>query len=233
MDFYISLLVGITQAIIYNPVDKAIYNSIINNNRLLTRDNWRRPFVGATNGIFTRIISGGLYFYLIDFTKHLNIYQSAFIVSLTTSLIINPFNVVKYKSYINNTSTYDILINIYKKNGVKFCKIGLEALIIRDFIFNVIYLKCKNDNNEFIHNCSAICAASIISSPMHYARNMKYHSNDSYIKIFKDLFQGLKSTNKKLTYTIKQFAIGYGTVRTIIGLYTGQVMYSVLKEIAH
>lgn len=233
MDFYISLLVGTTQAIIYNPVDKAIYNSIINNNRLLTRDNWRRPFVGATNGIFTRIISGGLYFYLIDFTKHLNIYQSAFIVSLTTSLIINPFNVVKFKSYTNNRSTYDTLINIYKKNGVKFCKIGLEALIIRDFIFNVIYLKCKSDNNEFIHNCSAICAASIISSPMHYARNMKYHSNDAYIKIFKDLFQGLKSTNKKLTYTIKQFAIGHGTIRTIIGLYTGQVMYSVLKEIAH
>ena len=233
MDFYISIVVGITQAIIYNPVDKAIYNSIINNRKLFTIDNWRHPFVGVSNGIYTRIISGGLYFYLLDYTKHLNIYHSALIVSMTTSLIINPLNVVKYKSYINNTSTYNTFINIYKKNGFKFCKIGIEALIIRDFVFNIIYLKCKNNNNNLIHNCAAICAASIISSPLHYARNMKYHSNDGYLNIYKDLFVGLKSTNKKIAYTIKQFAIGHGTIRTILGVYTGQVMYSVLKEIAH
>lgn len=233
MDFYISLFVGITHAIIYNPVDKAIYNSIINNRKLFTFENWRHPFVGASNGIYTRIISGGLYFYLIDYTKQLNTYQSAFIVSMTTSLILNPFNVVKYKSYINNTSSYNTLKYVYHKNGLKFCKIGLEALIIRDFIFNVIYLKCKNNNNDLLHNCSVICLASIMSSPLHYARNIKYHSNDGYIKIYKDLFEGLKSTNKKFAYTIKQLAIGHGTIRTVAGLYTGQLMYSFLKEIAH
>jgi hypothetical protein len=136
MDFYISLVVGITHAIVYNPVDKAIYNSIINNTKLFTRDNWRNPFIGATNGIYTRIISGGLYFYLIDYTKQMNVYQSAFIVSMTTSLIINPFNVVKYKSYINNTATYDTLIKTYGTTGLKFCKIGLEALVLRDFVFS-------------------------------------------------------------------------------------------------
>ena len=150
MDFYISIIVGITQAIIYNPVDKAIYNSIINNKKLFTLDNWRHPFVGASNGIYTRIISGGLYFYLIDYTKHLNIYHSALIVSMTTSLIINPLNVIKYKSYINNTSTYNTFLNIYKNNGLKFYKIGIEALIIRDFVFNIIYLKeiLKTQNNR-------------------------------------------------------------------------------------
>ena len=29
MEFYISLVVGISQAFIFNPIDKAIYNSII------------------------------------------------------------------------------------------------------------------------------------------------------------------------------------------------------------
>ena len=40
-----------------------------------------------------------------------------------------------------------------------------------------------------------------------------------------------KKTNHKLTFAIKQFAIGYGTIRTIAGVYIGQVMYSTLKEI--
>jgi hypothetical protein len=62
---------------------------------------------------------------------------------------------------------------------------------------------------------------------------MKYHTNDSYLKIYKDLFVGLKSTNKKFSYAIKQFAIGHGTIRTVAGLYTGQLMYSLLKEVAH
>lgn len=233
MDFYISIAVGVTQAFMYNPIDKAIHNSIINNTKLFNKQNWNNPFTGAANGSYARIITGGLYFYLIDKTKNMNTYQSALYVSMATSLIINPFNVVKYKSYANNLSNYDSVKVNYKKYGFKFGIIGLEALIIRDFVFNVIYLKCKNDNNNLIHNCGAICMASVVSSPFHFARNMKYHNNDSYIKIYKDLFQSLKSTNKKISYTMKQFAIGHGTLRTVMGLYTGQVMYSTLKELAH
>ena len=35
MEFYISLVVGISQAFIFNPIDKAIYNSIIHNNSIM------------------------------------------------------------------------------------------------------------------------------------------------------------------------------------------------------
>ena len=66
MDFYISIIVGATQAFIFNPIDKALYNSIVSNTKLFTRKNWEQPFIGATNGINIRIISGGIYFYLID-----------------------------------------------------------------------------------------------------------------------------------------------------------------------
>lgn len=231
MDFYISIVVGIFQAFIFNPIDKALYNSIVTNTNLFTHKNWKHPFIGAMNNIYSRIISGGIYFYLLDYTKSINLYQSSFIVSITTSIILNPLNVIKFKSYIDNTTSYNSIINCYRLYGFKFCKCGIESLIIRDFIFNIIYLKYKKENNNPIYNCSIICAASIISSPFHYIRNMKYYNNNSYIDICKNLLIDIKKTNNKITFTIKQFAIGYGTIRTIISVYTGQVMYSTLKDI--
>ena len=233
MDFYISIAVGISQAFMFSPIDKAIYNSIINNSKLFKRENWIKPFAGASNSIYSRIITSGLYFYLIDYTKDMNVYQSALTVSATTAITINPLNVIRYKSYYNKISTYNSLISIYRKHGLKFCMIGMETLIMRDFIFNVIYISNKKDNNDFIHNCGVICAASIVSSPFHYYRNMKYHENEKYLDITKTFFNNFKTSNQKLSYIIKQFAIGHGTVRTVIGLYTGQVMYSTLKQMAH
>jgi hypothetical protein len=233
MDFYISIAVGITQAFIFSPIDKAIYNSIINNSKLFKRENWIKPFAGASNSIYTRIITSGLYFYLIDYTKDMNVYQSALIVSAATAITLNPLNVIRYKSYYNKISTYNSFISIYKKHGLKFCIIGMETLIMRDFIFNVIYISNKKDNNDFIHNCGVICAASIISSPFHYYRNMKYHENEKYLNITKTFYNNFKTSEKKLSYIFRQFAIGHGTTRTVIGLYTGQVMYSTLKQMAH
>ena len=230
IDFFISIAVGISQAFIFNPIDKAIYNSVVNNRKLFMMENWKNPFVGASNGIYTRIITGGIYFYLLDYTKNMDLYQSSFIVSVTTSIISNPFNVVKFNSYIENKNTHNSLLSCYKKYGVKFGKIGIESLIMRDFIFNVVYLNYKKDNQYLLHNCGIICAASIVSSPLHYIRNMKYYNNDSYLNICKNLIKDIKKTNHKLTFAIKQFAIGYGTIRTIASVYIGQIMYSSLKE---
>jgi len=230
IDFFISIIVGASQAFIFNPIDKAIYNSVVNDRKLFTMENWKKPFVGASNGIYIRIISGGIYFYLLDYTKKMDLYQSSLTVSITTSLFLNPFNVVKFNSYIEHNNSYNSLLSCYKKYGLKFGKIGIESLIIRDFIFNVVYLKYKKDNEYLFHNCCIICAASIISSPFHYIRNMKYYNNDSYLNICKNLIKDIKKTNNKLTFAIKQFAIGYGTVRTVAGVYIGQVMYSTLKE---
>lgn len=233
MDFYISIIVGICQAIFFNPLDKAIYNSIINDNSLLSRKNWVKPFSGTSNGIYTRIITGGIYFYLLDYTKNMELFQAALTVSLTTSTILNPFNVVKFRSYSDNITTSKSLILNYNKFGVKFGSIGLSSLILRDFIFNCIYLKYKKENNELFHNCSIICAASVVSSPFHYMRNMKYYTNDSYINICKKLFKDVKNTNQNIKsyFLFKQLGLGYGTVRTVMGVYSGQVMYSTMKEL--
>jgi len=230
MSVIISILVGIIQTILFNPIDKAIYNSITNNNSILTPTNWNKPFSGLSNNIYMRIITGGSYFYLLDYTKTMTPIQSALTVSATTSIILNPLNVIKYKSYSDNISTYKSLLVNYRKYGLKFGIIGLETLFLRNFIFNVVYISQKKENNDLIHNCSVICAASIISSPVQYYINMKYYNNISYRQITSNFYNSLRNTNNKLAYTIKQFAIGYGTTRTILSVYTGQLMYSTLKQ---
>ena len=62
---------------------------------------------------------------------------------------------------------------------------------------------------------------------------MKYYDNYKYLDITKTFFSNFKSSEKKLSYIIKQFGIGHGTARTVLGLYSGQVMYSTLKQIIH
>ena len=230
MDITISLIVGISQAIIFNPIDKAIYTSIITNTSIFNKFNWKKPFSGSSNNIYTRVITCGLYFYLIDYTKELNTIQASFLISLTTSLVLNPFNVIKYRSYGSNISTYNSFMTTYKNHGLKFAKIGLSSLIMRDFVFNLVYLNYKKNNNDLIYNCGVICAGSIISSPFHFIRNMKYYNDESIYNITKSFTDNFKTTKNKLSYIIKQFGIGHGTLRTIAGVYTGQAMYSSLKE---
>ena len=93
--------------------------------------------------------------------------------------------------------------------------------------------KLKKNNNELFHNCSIICAASIISSPFHYLRNMKYYTNDTYSNLCIKLFQDSKNNNQKIKiyFILKQFGIGYGTARTAISVYSGQFMYSTMKDL--
>jgi len=231
MDFYISLIVGVSQAFIFNPADKAIYKSIIDNTPIMASSNWKKPFAGSTNNIYSRIITSGLYFYLIDHTKTYNTVQASFLISLTTSTILNPLNVIKYKSYGENLSTYQAFIQTYNRYGLKFVKIGLGSLIMRDFVFNMVYLNLKKDNNDMIYNCAVICGASVISSPFHYIRNMKYNNDDSIYTILSRFKNNIKVMNNKFNYVIKQLGLGHGTLRTIAGVYAGQVMYSTLKEI--
>ena len=233
MDFYISVIVGISQAFIFNPIDKAIYTSIINNNSIFNRSNWVSPFSGAFNGIYIKMITGGIYFYLIDYTKsmNMNIYQSSIVVSTITSIIINPFNVVRFNSFIDNSSSYNSFKKIYQKNKFRFLRTGIEAFIMRDFIFNLIYINYKKENSYPIYNCGVICAASVISSPLHYIRNIKYYNHDkSYYNICKDFIVEIKNNNKKTNFICNKFAIGFGTIRTICSVYYGQVMYSSLKQ---
>jgi hypothetical protein len=227
MSFIINIIIGFIQTILFNPIDKAIYNSITNNNSILLHTNWNKPFSGLSNNIYMRIITGGTYFYLIDHTKNMGSIQASLTVSATTSIILNPFNVIKYRSYSKNTSLYKSLIINYKKYGFKFGIIGIETLFLRNLIFNTIYISYKNDDNNIIYNCGIIGIATIMSSPLYYCNNMKYCNGDhSYYEIIAKFYNGLKLSKHKIIYTTKQFGIGYGTIRNCMSLYIGKLLYS-------
>jgi len=229
MDFFISIIVGISQAFIFNPIDKAIYKSVINNTSIINKNNFINPFAGALNGIYIKVITGGIYFYLIDYTKSLNMntFQSSIFISTITSLVLNPLNYSRFNSFIDNNR------NLYKINRVNFLITGIEAFILRDFLFNMIYINHNKDKVSSIYNCGIICSASLISSPFHYFRNMKYYHNNqkNYYEIYLDFKTEFNKNDRKINFICKKFSIGIGTIRTIAGIYYSEFMYSALKKL--
>jgi len=57
---------GLLQAAIFNPWDRALYLSVKNKSRFLSFANFRNPYQGFSQSIFSRVLSGGSYFPLVD-----------------------------------------------------------------------------------------------------------------------------------------------------------------------
>jgi len=57
---------GILQAAIFNPWDRALYLSVKSHSRFLSLTNFRNPYQGFSQSIFSRVLSGGSYFPLVD-----------------------------------------------------------------------------------------------------------------------------------------------------------------------
>jgi len=57
---------GLLQAGLFNPWDRALYLSVKNQSRFLSLANFRNPYQGFSQSIFSRVLSGGSYFPLVD-----------------------------------------------------------------------------------------------------------------------------------------------------------------------
>ncbi len=62
--FAASTVVGVTLAVAFNPVDRALYLAQTTGRRFLSTANFSHPFEGFRAAMFQRIISGGSYFFL-------------------------------------------------------------------------------------------------------------------------------------------------------------------------
>lgn len=62
---------GLLQAAIFNPWDRALYLSVKNHNKFLSIQNFRNPYQGFSQSIFSRVLSGGSFFPLMDLLEPL------------------------------------------------------------------------------------------------------------------------------------------------------------------
>jgi len=211
------LLTGVMSAVIFNPIDKIIFSASIQGKSLLARDSFSNLFKGSLNNIGTRLITSGLYFSYIDHyaTVTENKAQVAFVTSLLCS-ITNPIQLIKYNSWYHNISTWQSISNIYKTYGIRGFGIGIAPFIMRDFVFNYVYISNKDKNNHLVNIC-VICGALTISSPFNLIRVKKYATNASICEIVSK-------------FRFRQLSLGLVIVRSCLSFYSGQVIYDYLKS---
>jgi hypothetical protein len=146
------LTTGIITAIIFNPIDKAIYVSTTKNLSIFNKEVWSKCFKGTINTTMTRLITSGLYFTFLDRNYGIRGFGIGFasiflrdvcfnylylslkkkddhlhnLSIITLSLIgVSPLNLIKNKKYGTNESLREILKNF------KFHQLGISKSVLR------------------------------------------------------------------------------------------------------
>ncbi len=258
---YVSgLLTGLTNTIIFNPLDKAIFLSSTENRPLLHKVNWQSPYRGVCVGLVGRSISYGVYYPLIDTYSHFvnktdihsNIKPFAIgtSIGMTTSALTNPINLVKFHGWnsLENKKQFGVILkDIYKANGIKGLFHGLPATCQRDIVFSTMYThftpKIKNIykddvTKQMLGISTASCIFTIFSSPFNYVRNVKYHEieshSDSSAKIIHNLLKetiNQKTPTESIKFISKKLCLGIGSMRVGIGMAFGQLLYDKLVNV--
>jgi len=206
------LATGLISAVLFNPIDKAIYLSTTKDLKITNLNLWKSLYKGSSISILIRVINSGLYFSYIDYYSSIS--KSPLEISLLTSsiaLMTNPLQILKFKSWYNNISlnqTYSLIIKNY---GYKGFMIGAYPLFMRDLIFNYIYISLKEKENH-LNNIGAICLGLVVVSPLNLIKNKKYGNNENIKFIYKN-------------FKFSQLGISYSLIRFGLGFYTSQYIY--------
>lgn len=208
---------GVMTAIIFNPIDKAIYVSTTKNLSITNKEVWSKCFKGTFNTIFTRLITSGLYFTFLDkLSASYSPFQTALMTSLVCNFLTNPIQLVKFHSWYNNITLNDSFKFIYRNYGIRGFGIGFGSIFLRDVCFNYSYLSLKK-KDEHLHNLFVITLSLIGVSPLNLIKNKKYGKNESLKEIFKN-------------FKFHQLGISKSILRTSVSFYLSQYIYDFTKE---
>lgn len=158
--FICGVVSGTITAFIFNPWDKALYLSVINQRALFTKQNWIHPFIGSGQSMIIRTISGSMFFPLKEYfddkihtiskLNNWNLNQSTIsflsgnFAGMVNGFTLNSINAIKYHTWNERKSFIETLKYMYKKGGLTPFLRGKSATIIRDTIFGGTYSLIKN-----------------------------------------------------------------------------------------
>jgi hypothetical protein len=216
-DFVSGITTGVISAILFNPIDKAIYVSTTKNLSFLNKEVWSKCYKGTFNTIATRLITSGLYFTFLDnLSTTYSPLQTAMMTSLFCNFLTNPIQLVKYNSWYHNISLNECFKSIYKTYGIRGFGIGFIPILLRDICFNYSYLSFKTKDNH-IQNLSLISVSLVAVSPLNLIKNKKYGNNESLSNIIKN-------------FKFRQLGISYSVIRTSASFYFSQYLYDFTKK---
>lgn len=125
---------GLTQAVVFNPWDRALYLSVKNETPFLSRSNFTKPMDGVLQTLAHRALSAGLYFPLEEifthFFRHTSVeptykpyltFVAGTLAGISNGFLLNPFARIKVSHSIAfpfNTFMSDGSINSIKAGDV-------------------------------------------------------------------------------------------------------------------
>lgn len=211
------IITGITSSIIFNPIDKIIFTCCLKNQSIFDKSIWCNLYKGSFNTIITRIITSGLYFSYLDHYSATtdNKFEVAAITALVCS-ITSPIQLIKFHSWHSQISSNQSIRIIYSNKGLIGFGRGIFPLIIRDFIFNSIYLNFKK-KNEHAYNLAVITGSIIIASPFNLFKNKMYATDETLKEIIRN-------------FKFKQLGLGMSIFRNCLSFYASQLIYDNCKK---
>jgi len=216
-NFASGLATGILSGFIFNPIDRAIYLTTTKGHKITDVSIWKNAYQGLSLNLSSRLITSGMYFFYLDYFS--STLESKFQVSLITAIgcaVINPVHIVKFNSWYHNYSYLDSYRTIKRSFGYKGFMIGTCPLIIRDTLFNYIYVNFKNDSS--VNNLLTISGALVAVSPFNLIKNKKYASNESIKSIIAN-------------FNVRQLGLSLSIVRNVVSFYATQVIYDNIKKL--
>lgn len=239
---------GITNTIVFNPYDRAMYLSVKNKTKFFIKPNWNRPYHGLSEALFHRTLSYGLYFPFIDmFDKYIdNKIVSGVCAGMTTSIMTSPFASIKlYNWNTHNTKTSLVKLSqvLYSKYGTYAFTRGVGICLKRDIVFSIVFGSLSfnfNQEKHFWLDVLCMSAATISSSPLNYWKNRIYQNTTSRKIRFVDVINELKK-DILLNKTLKgkptvlfvlhdKFSVGWGTLRVGLGMSLSRQIYIWLSK---
>jgi len=208
---------GVLTALLFNPVDKLIFTCCLQNKSIYDLNIWKNLYQGSLNTVATRIITSGLYFSYLD--HYSSITDNKFNVAVITALacsITSPLQMIKYHQWHVQLSQFETIKIIYRTKGILGFGRGAFPLILRDILFNSIYLNYKEKDNH-VKNLMVITSGIVVASPLNLIKNKKYATNENIKEIFRN-------------FKFSQLGLGMSITRSCISFYSGQLIYDNFKK---
>jgi len=277
--FFVGMVVGVSLAGLFNPVDQALYLMILHRRPFLTRANFANPWEGFSQAVVIRTFSGGMFYPLFDFwsgalsklflpsalaVPAFTSIAAGQLTGVTNAILMNPLNAVKYQMWGKPMqSVRSTAQQMWKDHGIKAFSTAMGVTALRDAVFGGVYAGARRTISDRLLSPARPCAAAteqrytgaqaaavdvsaaamatVFSSPLNYARNMKFanlHTQEP---------PGIKAALEQLggevlamhrcegpfaaaSYLQQRLGLGWGAVRVGVGMGLGQQLYNFLMR---
>jgi len=193
---------GMFSTAVLNPYDRALFLAVSNSRPFMCAANFRSPFTGLSQTLFSRSVSTGLWFPLEDLSHRLlrdrlglrGTLENALsgqMAGAANAALLNPLHVVKFRTWGLPDHERNILRaarDIYAHGGALAFTRGMKATMARDMVFGMVYSSLRRytsskqqqaptawrRSREFAVNAASAAVATVVSGPFNYVRNVQF-----------------------------------------------------------